>query len=252
MAHTLSDNARNLLNTMRQNGTVDVTSKVNISVSNEAPLVGGNITISWTIDGAPLNNLVLSINGKVRQTGLGNHENLSLPIQSDEKFTIQLSSNGVLSEAVVITPLAKVSLMNKNLLKKLSLKLVVFSALLFIGICTTTPLIVGLIFGVVAPFLFAYNKLYPWQLSVLIPLNIYMLSLYPRGVFELFCWSALMAFMIFVVVLMFDLYLVLQTNMKDSKRPDYWLISVLIFVWGMIIPNAIIQNLFHNGAGLGL
>jgi hypothetical protein len=251
MAHTLSDNARNLLNTMRQNGTVDVTSKVNISISNESPLVGGNITISWTVDGTPLNNLVLSINGKVCQTDLGNRRSLSLPIQNDEKFTIQLSSDSVLSEAVVITPLAKVSLMNKNVLKKLANKLMVFSALLFIGICITKPLIVGLIFGVVAPFLFAYNKVYPWQLSILIPLNIDMLSLYPRGVFELFCWSVLMAFMIFVVVLMFDLYLVLQRNIKDCQRPDYWVLSILVFVWGMIIPNAIIQNLFHNGAGLG-
>lgn len=158
MAHTLSDNARNLLNTMRKNGTVDVTSKVNISVSNETPLVGGNITISWTIDGATLKNLVLSINGKARQTGLGNHRSLSLPIQSDEEFTIQLSSNGILSEAVVIAPLSKVSLMNKNVLKKLALKLMVFSALLFIAICTTTPFIVGLIFGVVAPFLLPITK----------------------------------------------------------------------------------------------
>lgn len=79
-----------------------------------------------------------------------------------------------------------------------------------------------------------------------------MLSLYPRGIFELFCWSALMAFMIFVVVLMFDLYLMLQANMKDSMRHDYWVITALVFIWGLMIPNAIIQNLFHNGAGLGL
>jgi len=251
MARTLSDNARNLLNTMRQNETVDVTSTLNISVSTESPLVGSNMTISWTIDGTPLKNIELSINGNVYQTGLDNHNCLSLTVQSDEKFTVQLSGNGTVSETLVITPLIKESLVSNNVLKKLAVKLMVFSALLFIGICTTPPLMVGIVFGGIAIFLFAYNKAYPWQLAILIPLNIDMLSLYPRGIFELFCWSMLMSCMIFIVVLMFDLYLEFQKTRKASERPNYWFLTTIVFMWGLIFPNAVIQHLFHNGAGLG-
>jgi len=106
MARTMNETARRILQAASLRGSLDCVFNIELNVSDEAPIIGQSIEVSWCIDSESECNVNMSllVNGVVKYDSLAPHGQMVIDILVEQQFEVQMVCEQTQSAIVSVTP----------------------------------------------------------------------------------------------------------------------------------------------------